>query len=217
MAVIWMIVVEQQYEAGSATRKTNVYEKRGAEVAYCLTRGALKGPNLPRARLHHQDALYSGHDKAKHSRTMAGEPAWLGDTNAVTKGASEDPAQVAAPPPPPNGRCYTSQSLGHFVTACCAMNLPPSIAHISDHRPVLVELRFNSAVSYQRAWCLDTRLLRDKTSRDCRRKSLRRSLHGAAPDLVTFDWLQESWRVACKAEGCALHRRHAEQLRDTSL
>ncbi|KAG0445321.1 hypothetical protein HPB47_016778 [Ixodes persulcatus] len=114
-------------------------------------------------------------------------------------------------------RCYTSEFLSHSVTACCAMNFPPSITYISDHRPVLVELHFSSAASSQRTWRLDTRLLRDKTSRDCLREALRRSLHGAAPDPSTFDRLQESWRVACVAEGRALRRRHAEQLRDTLL
>ncbi|KAG0417634.1 hypothetical protein HPB47_005438 [Ixodes persulcatus] len=114
-------------------------------------------------------------------------------------------------------RCYASEILSHSVTACCAMNFPPSITYISDHRPVLVELHFSSAASSQRTWRLDTRLLRDKTSRDCLREALRRSLHGAAPDPSTFDRLQESWRVACVAEGRALRRRHAEQLRDTLL
>ncbi|KAG0414588.1 hypothetical protein HPB47_008284 [Ixodes persulcatus] len=99
-------------------------------------------------------------------------------------------------------RCYTSEFLSHSVTACCAMNFPPSITYISDHRPVLVELHFSSAASSQRTWRLDTRLLRDKTT---------------APDPSTFDRLQESWRVACVAEGRALRRRHAEQLRDTLL
>ncbi|KAG0424056.1 hypothetical protein HPB47_000188 [Ixodes persulcatus] len=81
-------------------------------------------------------------------------------------------------------RCYTSEFLSHSVTACCAMNFPPSITYISDHRPVLVELHFSSAASSQRTWRLDTRLLRDKTSRDCLREALRRSLHGAAPGPV---------------------------------
>ncbi|KAG0410179.1 hypothetical protein HPB47_012694 [Ixodes persulcatus] len=114
-------------------------------------------------------------------------------------------------------RCYASEFLSPSVTACCAMNFPPSIKYISDHRPVLVELRFSSAASSQRTWRLDTRLLRDKTSRDCLREALCRSLHGAAPDPTTFDRLQESWRVACVGEGRALRRRHCEQLRDTSL
>ncbi|CAN7978535.1 unnamed protein product, partial [Ixodes persulcatus] len=114
-------------------------------------------------------------------------------------------------------RCYTSEFLSPSVTACCAMNFPPSITYISDHRPLLVELRFSSVASSQRTWRLDTRLLRDETSRDCLREALRRSVHGAAPDPTTFDRLQESWRVACVAEGRALRRRHSEQLRDTSL
>ncbi|KAM7307513.1 uncharacterized protein ISCGN_011149 [Ixodes scapularis] len=38
----------------------------------------LEGPNLPRARLNHQDALFPRHGKATHSQTWAGEPAWLG-------------------------------------------------------------------------------------------------------------------------------------------
>ncbi|KAG0435581.1 hypothetical protein HPB47_018403, partial [Ixodes persulcatus] len=50
----------------------------GAEVVYCLTRGAPKGPNLPRARLNRRDALFPGHGKATHSQTWVGEPAWLG-------------------------------------------------------------------------------------------------------------------------------------------
>ncbi|KAG0423155.1 hypothetical protein HPB47_001063 [Ixodes persulcatus] len=41
----------------------------GAEVVCCLTRGAPKGPNLPRARLNHQDALFPGHGLATHSQT----------------------------------------------------------------------------------------------------------------------------------------------------
>ncbi|KAG0439187.1 hypothetical protein HPB47_016728, partial [Ixodes persulcatus] len=66
----------------------------GAEVVYCLTRGAPKGPNLPRARLNHQDALFPGHGKATHSQTWAGEPAWLevrGDATLQT------PAFTGAP------------------------------------------------------------------------------------------------------------------------
>ncbi|KAG0422617.1 hypothetical protein HPB47_001576, partial [Ixodes persulcatus] len=50
----------------------------GAKVVHCFTRGAPKGPNLPQARLNLQDALFSGHGKATHSQTWAGEPAWLG-------------------------------------------------------------------------------------------------------------------------------------------
>ncbi|KAG0437521.1 hypothetical protein HPB47_017407 [Ixodes persulcatus] len=41
----------------------------GAEVVCCLIRGAPKGPNLPRVRLNHQDALFPGHGKATHSQT----------------------------------------------------------------------------------------------------------------------------------------------------
>ncbi|KAG0415820.1 hypothetical protein HPB47_007006 [Ixodes persulcatus] len=88
-------------------------------------------------------------------------------------------------------RCYTSEFLRPSVTACCAMNFPPSITYISDHRPVLVQLRFSNAASSQRTW--------------------------PAPDPTIFDQLQESWRVACVAEGRALRRRHSEQLRDISL
>ncbi|KAG0422360.1 hypothetical protein HPB47_001804, partial [Ixodes persulcatus] len=43
----------------------------GAEVVCCLTRGAPKGPNLPRVRLNHQDALFPGHGLATHSQTPA--------------------------------------------------------------------------------------------------------------------------------------------------
>ncbi|XP_042148074.1 uncharacterized protein LOC121836859 [Ixodes scapularis] len=93
-------------------------------------------------------------------------------------------------------RCYISEFLSPSVTACCAMNFPPSTTYISDHRPVLVELRFSSKASSQRTWRLDTRLLRDKTSRDCLREALRRSLHGAAPDPLTFDRLQDSFKTA---------------------
>ncbi|KAM7306732.1 uncharacterized protein ISCGN_010400 [Ixodes scapularis] len=50
----------------------------GAEVVYCLAQGTPQGPNLPRDRLNHQDALFLRHGKATHSQTWAGEPAWLG-------------------------------------------------------------------------------------------------------------------------------------------
>ncbi|CAN8023041.1 unnamed protein product, partial [Ixodes persulcatus] len=101
-------------------------------------------------------------------------------------------------------RCYTSEFLSPSVTACCAMNFPPSIAYISDHRPVLVELRFSSAASSQRTWRLDTRLLRDKTSRDCLREALRRSLHGAAPDQTTLAGFKRTggWRAWRRVVPC---------------
>ncbi|KAM7313025.1 hypothetical protein ISCGN_002946 [Ixodes scapularis] len=41
----------------------------GTKVVCCLTRGAPKGPNLPRVRLNHQDALFPGHGLATHSQT----------------------------------------------------------------------------------------------------------------------------------------------------
>ncbi|KAM7289509.1 hypothetical protein ISCGN_029638 [Ixodes scapularis] len=66
----------------------------GAEVVYCLARGAPKGPNLPRARLNHQDALFPGHGKATHSQTWAGEPAWLGVRGDATL---QTPAFTGAP------------------------------------------------------------------------------------------------------------------------
>ncbi|KAM7310948.1 hypothetical protein ISCGN_007856 [Ixodes scapularis] len=66
----------------------------GAEVVYCLTRGAPKGPNLPRVRLNHQDALFPGHGKATHSQTWAGEPAWLGVRGDATL---QTPAFTGAP------------------------------------------------------------------------------------------------------------------------
>ncbi|KAG0431909.1 hypothetical protein HPB47_021339 [Ixodes persulcatus] len=58
---------------------------------YCLARGAPKGPNLPRARLNHQDALFPGHGQATHSQTWAGEPAWLGDPAEVVDRHSAAP------------------------------------------------------------------------------------------------------------------------------
>ncbi|KAG0428095.1 hypothetical protein HPB47_024894 [Ixodes persulcatus] len=66
----------------------------GAEVVYCLTRGAPKGPNLPRARLNHQDALFPGHGKAMHSQAWAGEPTWLGVRGDATL---QTPAFTGAP------------------------------------------------------------------------------------------------------------------------
>ncbi|KAG0422183.1 hypothetical protein HPB47_001979 [Ixodes persulcatus] len=72
---------ENVYRADGEAR-TPVYWKRGPKWCInCLTRGALKGPNLPQARLNHQDALFPGHGKATHShwsQAWAGEPAWLG-------------------------------------------------------------------------------------------------------------------------------------------
>ncbi|KAG0436084.1 hypothetical protein HPB47_018154, partial [Ixodes persulcatus] len=50
----------------------------GAEAVYCLTRGAPKGPNKPRAQLNHQGPLFPGHGYATHSQTWVGEPTWLG-------------------------------------------------------------------------------------------------------------------------------------------
>ncbi|KAM7292749.1 hypothetical protein ISCGN_025887 [Ixodes scapularis] len=41
----------------------------GAKVVCCLTRGAPKGPNLPRVQLNPQDALFPGHGLATHSQT----------------------------------------------------------------------------------------------------------------------------------------------------
>ncbi|KAG0443506.1 hypothetical protein HPB47_014839, partial [Ixodes persulcatus] len=78
----------------------------GAEVVYCLTRGAPKGPNLPRVRLNHQDALFPGHGKATHSQTwvglshyllrVCGVARWLG--SVVTLLTKHLAPKVQAPP-----------------------------------------------------------------------------------------------------------------------
>ncbi|KAM7313767.1 putative nuclease HARBI1 isoform X1 [Ixodes scapularis] len=67
-----------RHKGANTAPKDSRLREAGAEVVYCLTRGAPKGPNLPRVRLNHQDALFPGHGKATHSHTWAGEPAWLG-------------------------------------------------------------------------------------------------------------------------------------------
>ncbi|KAG0422423.1 hypothetical protein HPB47_001748 [Ixodes persulcatus] len=63
----------------------------GAKVVCCLTRGAPKGPNLPRVRLNHQDALFPGHGLATHSQTW-----WLG--SVVTLLTKHLAPKVQAPP-----------------------------------------------------------------------------------------------------------------------
>ncbi|KAG0428122.1 hypothetical protein HPB47_024877 [Ixodes persulcatus] len=60
----------------------------GAKVVCCLSRGAPKGPNLPRVRLNHQDALFPGHGKATHSQT------WL--PKQPSGGASSESGRVVA-------------------------------------------------------------------------------------------------------------------------
>ncbi|KAG0425356.1 hypothetical protein HPB47_027457 [Ixodes persulcatus] len=52
-------------------------QEAGAKVVCCLARGAPKGPNLPRARLNHQDALFPGHGLATHSQTWPGARQYL--------------------------------------------------------------------------------------------------------------------------------------------
>ncbi|KAM7302865.1 hypothetical protein ISCGN_018373 [Ixodes scapularis] len=78
----------------------------GAKVACCLTRGAPKGPNLPRVQLNHQDALFPGHGLATHSQTWVGLshfysgsvvlPMWLG--SVVTLLTKHLAHKVQAPP-----------------------------------------------------------------------------------------------------------------------
>ncbi|KAM7312317.1 mucin-5AC [Ixodes scapularis] len=87
----------------------------GAEVVYCLARGAPKGPNLPRARLNHQDALFPGHGKATHSQTWAGEPAWLGVRGDATL---QTPAFTGAP----CGDLATSQAGARLETRAARHN-----------------------------------------------------------------------------------------------
>ncbi|KAM7300464.1 tigger transposable element-derived protein 6 [Ixodes scapularis] len=81
-------------------------QEAGAEVVCCLARGALKGPNLPRAQLNHQDALFPGHGLATHSQTWVGlshfysgsvvSPKWLG--SVVTLLTKHQAPKVQAPP-----------------------------------------------------------------------------------------------------------------------
>ncbi|KAM7304304.1 hypothetical protein ISCGN_014204 [Ixodes scapularis] len=63
-----------EHEMFSFTLMDSRLREAGAEVVYWLTRGAPKGPNLPRAWLNHQKAIFPGHGKATHSQTWAGEP-----------------------------------------------------------------------------------------------------------------------------------------------
>ncbi|KAM7306481.1 hypothetical protein ISCGN_010184 [Ixodes scapularis] len=81
-------------------------QEAGAKVVCCLARGAPKGPNLPRAQLNHQDALFPGHGLATHSQTWVGlshfysgsvvSPKWLG--SVVTLLTKHLAPKVQAPP-----------------------------------------------------------------------------------------------------------------------
>ncbi|KAM7290626.1 hypothetical protein ISCGN_027242 [Ixodes scapularis] len=53
----------------SSLEEDSRLQEAGAKVVCCLARGAPKGPNLPRAQLNHQDALFPGHGLATHSQT----------------------------------------------------------------------------------------------------------------------------------------------------
>ncbi|KAG0443101.1 hypothetical protein HPB47_015286 [Ixodes persulcatus] len=69
------------YDCLTISKDTRLREA-GAEVVCCLTRGAPKGPNLPRVRLNHQDALFPGHGFATHSQTWA-HPPFLSSTALI--------------------------------------------------------------------------------------------------------------------------------------
>ncbi|KAM7310007.1 hypothetical protein ISCGN_006973 [Ixodes scapularis] len=81
-------------------------QEAGAKVVCCHARGAPKGPNLPRAQLKHQDALFPGHGLATHSQTWVGlshffsgsvvSPKWLG--SVVTLLIKHLAPKVQAPP-----------------------------------------------------------------------------------------------------------------------
>ncbi|KAG0428791.1 hypothetical protein HPB47_024242 [Ixodes persulcatus] len=114
-------------------------------------------------------------------------------------------------------RVYVTETLASAVQACGAVDFPPAIGHVSDHRPVLAELCLAPSTGHQRFWRLDSRVLRDPTSRDRLKEVLRRSLLGVTPDPANWDHLLETWRVAWVAEGRALRQRQVEELRDTSL
>ncbi|CAN7945200.1 unnamed protein product [Ixodes hexagonus] len=63
-------------------------------------------------------------------------------------------------------RVYVNESPAVSVVACSPVDIPPTAGYISDHRPVLVELHLTTMANQQRLWRLDTRVLRDPTSRD---------------------------------------------------
>ncbi|KAG0427004.1 hypothetical protein HPB47_025919 [Ixodes persulcatus] len=112
---------------------------------------------------------------------------------------------------------YVTETLASAVQACGAVDFPPAIGYVSDHRPVLAELSLAPLTGHQRFWRLDSRVLQDPTSRDRLKEVLRRSLLGVTPDPANWDHLLETCRVACAAEGRALRQRQVEELRDTSL
>ncbi|CAN7947773.1 unnamed protein product [Ixodes pacificus] len=114
-------------------------------------------------------------------------------------------------------RVYVTETLASAVQACGAVDFPPAIGHVSDHRPVLAELSLARSTGHQHFWRLDSRVLRDPTSRDCLKEVLRRSLLRVTSDPANWDHLLRTWRVACVAEGRALRQRQVAELRDTSL
>ncbi|CAN8008852.1 unnamed protein product [Ixodes pacificus] len=109
-------------------------------------------------------------------------------------------------------RVYVTETLASAVQACGAVDFPPAIGRVSDHRPVLAELSLAPSTGHQRFWRLDSRVLRDPTSRDRLKKFC-----AVTPDPANWDHLLETWRVACVAEGRALRQRQVEELRDTLL
>ncbi|KAG0419273.1 hypothetical protein HPB47_004236 [Ixodes persulcatus] len=77
-------------------------------------------------------------------------------------------------------RLYLPRTLSAALQTCTAVDFPSCPEEISDHRPLLIKFCFDSAVvRSSRPWHLDSRILRDETTRRTLGNMVKESLVGA--------------------------------------
>ncbi|KAG0441163.1 hypothetical protein HPB47_016024 [Ixodes persulcatus] len=89
---------------------------------------------------------------------------------------------------------------------------------ISDHRPLLIKLCFDSAVARSsRPGRLDSRILHDEATRRTLGNLVKESLVGVRPEPASWDRLKGQWQSSSTLMGRQLRERHRGLLQDTIL
>ncbi|KAG0415775.1 hypothetical protein HPB47_007049 [Ixodes persulcatus] len=113
-------------------------------------------------------------------------------------------------------RLYLPRTLSAALQTCTAVDFPSCPEEISDHRPLLIQFYFDSAVARSsRPWRLDSRILHDEATRRTLGNLVKESLVGVRPEPASWDRLKGQWQSFSTLMGRNLRERHRGLLQDT--
>lgn len=112
-------------------------------------------------------------------------------------------------------RVYVAKALVGAVQGCSALDMHSTPVHISDHRPVYIDIKGGDmGIPAAKTWRLDNRILLDPVTREALAEQLTESLKAVTPDATSWDGLKGRWREHCEGAARAWRRLQNARLWD---